>query len=151
MSHDAPAVAPKRPPVRIAALAYLGPKNVRGPRYGYWAFELPRAPKSWLRDAAMMDEVWVPSSFTGASLEGARAPVRTVPVPLFMEDYRDVEPAPRDERFLAVTLFDFKSSMARKNPQGIIAAFRPLTAKNRTIQSKSAPMRMAGSKPPTRS
>ncbi|WP_374577401.1 glycosyltransferase family 4 protein [Phenylobacterium sp.] len=110
-------------PELLAALAYLGPKNVRGPRYGYWAFELPRAPKSWLRDAAMMDEVWVPSSFTGASLEGARAPVRTVPVPLFMEDYRDVEPAPRDERFLAVTLFDFKSSMARKNPQGIIAAF----------------------------
>ena len=40
-----------------------------------------------------------------------------------MEDYRDVEAAPRDARFLAVTLFDFKSSMARKNPQGIIAAF----------------------------
>lgn len=110
-------------PELLSTLAFLGPRNVRGPRYGYWAYELPRAPKSWLADAALLDEVWVPSGFTGDSLAGARAPVRTVPHPLFIEDYRDVAPAPRDDRFLAVTLFDFNSSMARKNPQGIIAAF----------------------------
>ena len=110
-------------PELLAALAFLGPKNVRGPRYGYWAWELPRAPKSWLKDAAFLEEVWVPSAFTGAALTGAKAPVRVVPHPLFMEDYRGVTPAPRDERFTAVTLFDFKSSAARKNPEAMIAAF----------------------------
>lgn len=110
-------------PEVLAALAFLGPRNVLGPRYGYWAYELPKAPKSWLNDAGLLDEVWVPSRFTGDSLVGAKAPVRTVPHPLFLEDYRGVAPAPRAPGFLAVTLFDFNSSMARKNPDGIIAAF----------------------------
>lgn len=110
-------------PELLAALAFLGPRNVLGPRYGYWAWELPKAPKSWLKDAAMLDEVWAPSDYTAGSFIGAAAPVRTVPHPLFMEDYRSVEPAQREEGFLAVTLFDFKSSAARKNPDGMISAF----------------------------
>ncbi|MET3527122.1 glycosyltransferase [Phenylobacterium koreense] len=110
-------------PELLAALAFLGPRNVLGPRYGYWAWELPKAPKSWLKDVAMLDEVWAPSDYTAGSFLGAAAPVRTVPHPLFMEDYRDVRPAEREAGFLAVTLFDFKSSAARKNPDGMIAAF----------------------------
>lgn len=110
-------------PELLAALAYLGPRNVQGPRYGYWAWELPKAPKSWLKDAAMLDEVWAPSDYTAGSFLGAAAPVRTVPHPLFMEDYRGIEPLPRAPGFLVVTLFDFKSSAARKNPDGMIAAF----------------------------
>jgi glycosyltransferase involved in cell wall biosynthesis len=43
---------------------------------------------------------------------------------MFMEDYAGTVPAPREPGFLAVSLFDFRSSMARKNPQGTIAAFR---------------------------
>lgn len=110
-------------PEILAALAFLGPKNVRGPRYGYWAWELPKAPKSWLKDAALLDEVWAPSAYTAQALSGAAAPVRVVPHPLFIEDYRSVAPAPREPGFLAVTLFDFNSSAARKNPDGMIAAF----------------------------
>lgn len=110
-------------PEILAALAFLGPKNVRGPRYGYWAWELPQAPKSWLKDAALLDGVWAPSAFTAKALDGAAAPVRVVPHPLFAEDYRDVVPAPRGPGFLAVTLFDFNSSAARKNPEAVIAAF----------------------------
>lgn len=110
-------------PELLAALAYLGPRNVQGPRYGYWAWELPKAPKSWLKDAAMLDEIWAPSDYTAGSFFGAAAPVRTVPHPLFMEDYRGVEPLAREPGFLVVTLFDFKSSAARKNPDGMIAAF----------------------------
>lgn len=110
-------------PEILAALAFLGPKNVRGPRYGYWAWELPKAPKSWLKDAALLDGVWAPSTYTADALRGAAAPVRVVPHPLFIEDYRGVIPAPRGPGFLAVTLFDFNSSAARKNPEGVIKAF----------------------------
>ncbi|WP_309644737.1 glycosyltransferase family 4 protein [Phenylobacterium sp.] len=110
-------------PQMLGALIYLGPRQVRGPRFGYWAWELPKAPKSWLKDGALVDEIWAPSEYTATSLAGAKAPVRVVPHPIFLEDYRDVAPLPRAPGFLAVSLFDFNSSMARKNPQGVIAAF----------------------------
>jgi glycosyltransferase involved in cell wall biosynthesis len=108
----------------LAALAILGPRNVVGPRYGVWAWELPRAPASWLKDAAVVDEVWAPSRYTARALEGAAAPVRVVPHPLFVEDYAGIKPSPRRAPFQAVSVFDFNSSLARKNPQGAIEAFR---------------------------
>ncbi|WP_309091542.1 glycosyltransferase family 4 protein [Phenylobacterium sp.] len=112
------------PPELVGALASLGPTRVAGPRFGYWAWELPKAPADWLADARLLDEVWAPSQYVAQALDGARAPVRAVPHPLFPEDYRGVAPAPRTAAFQAVTLFDFNSSAARKNPEGTIAAFR---------------------------
>lgn len=112
------------PPEMAGALASLGPRRVIGPRFGYWAWELPRAPAAWVADAALVDEVLVPSRYTAEAFEGAVAPVRVVPHPLFAEDYAGVEPAPRAAAFQAVTVFDFNSSAARKNPEGAIEAFR---------------------------
>jgi glycosyltransferase involved in cell wall biosynthesis len=111
------------PPELLAALACLGPRQLVGPRYGYWAWELPRAPLRWRRDAALVDEVWAPSAYTARALEGAAAPVRVVPHPLFLEDYAKVTPAPRRARFQGVSVFDFNSSLARKNPHGAILAW----------------------------
>jgi glycosyltransferase involved in cell wall biosynthesis len=111
-------------PELVAALAHLGPRQVKGPRFGYWAWELPKAPAGWLRNASLLDEVLAPSRYTADALAGARAPVRVTPHPLFLEDYQDVAPARRRTIFQAVALFDFKSSAARKNPQGAIEAFR---------------------------
>ncbi|HEY0437202.1 MAG TPA: glycosyltransferase family 4 protein [Phenylobacterium sp.] len=111
------------PPELLAALACLGPKQLLGPRYGYWAWELPRAPARWRRDAGLLDEVWAPSRYTADSLAGAAAPVRVVPHPLFLEDYANVRPAPRRAAFQGVAIFDFNSSLARKNPRGAIAAW----------------------------
>ena len=111
------------PPELLAALACLGPKQLVGPRYGYWAWELPRAPTRWLKDAALVDEVWAPSRYTAAALKGARNAVRVVPHPLFLEDYAGVAPAPRRAAFQGVSIFDFNSSLARKNPQGAMAAW----------------------------
>jgi len=112
------------PPELLAELAVLGPRRLLGPRYGYWAWELPKAPAGWLKDAALVDEVWAPSRYNAKALAGAAAPVRVVPHPLFVEDYAGVTPAPREAAFQAVALFDFNSSVARKNPRGAIEAFR---------------------------
>lgn len=112
------------PPELLAALACLGPKQLLGPRFGYWAWELPRAPARWLKDAALVDEVWAPSRYTAEALAGAAAPVRVVPHPLFLEDYARIAPAPRRAAFQGVSVFDFKSSAARKNPHGAIAAWQ---------------------------
>lgn len=111
------------PPELLAALACLGPKQLVGPRYGYWAWELPRAPRRWLKDAALVDEIWAPSRYTAEALAGAASPVRVVPHPLFLEDYAAVTPAPRGHAFQGAGVFDFNSSLARKNPQGAIAAW----------------------------
>jgi glycosyltransferase involved in cell wall biosynthesis len=111
------------PPELLHALGCLGPQMLLGPRFGYWAWELPRAPALWRKDAALVDEVWAPSRFTADSLLGAERPVRVVPHPLFMEDYAKVRPAPRRAAFQGVSVFDFNSSLARKNPQGAIAAW----------------------------
>jgi glycosyltransferase involved in cell wall biosynthesis len=111
-------------PELIRALGGLGPERIIGPRYGVWAWELPEAPGSWRSDARLMDEIWAPSRYTADALAGARAPIRIVPHPLAFEDYADAAPGPRTAKFQAVTLFDFNSSMARKNPLGALAAFR---------------------------
>jgi len=122
------------PPELLAELAVLGPKRLLGPRYGYWAWELPRAPAIWVKDAALVDEVWAPSRYTAEAFAGARTPVRVVPHPLFAEDYRDVRPAPRLAKFQAVALFDFNSSAARKNPEGAIEAFRRAFGDDPTVE-----------------
>lgn len=110
-------------PEMMAALARLDPRRLKGPRYGYWAWELPRVPPEWLRHAEAIDEIWAPSAYTATAFEGAPRTVRVVPHPFFLEDYRDVAPEPRKAAFQVVALFDFNSSAARKNPDGAIAAF----------------------------
>ncbi|HEX3699511.1 MAG TPA: glycosyltransferase [Phenylobacterium sp.] len=111
-------------PELLAEFATLGPRRLVGPRYGVWAWELPIAPVGWRKDAVLLDEVWAPSRYTTQAFAELGAPVRTVPHPLFAEDYREVTPAPRRAEFQAVGLLDFNSSVARKNPQGAIEAFR---------------------------
>jgi len=112
------------PPELLAEMAVLGPRRLLGPRYGYWAWELPRAPVGWSKDGLLVDEIWAPSRYTAQAYAGLPAPVRVVPHPLFAGDYRGVIPAPRRAAFQALALFDFNSSAARKNPQGAIEAFR---------------------------
>jgi glycosyltransferase involved in cell wall biosynthesis len=106
------------------ALISLGEADVRGPRYGIWAYELPHAPPAWVEAAPALDEVWAPSAYVAGALGAIKARVRTCPHPLIIEDYYGVQPIAHDREFRAVTLFDFNSSMARKNPMGAIAAFR---------------------------
>jgi glycosyltransferase involved in cell wall biosynthesis len=110
-------------PELLAELATLGPRRLIGPRYGVWAWELPIAPVGWKKDAVLLDEVWAPSRYVAHAFREVGAPVRVVPHPLFMEDYRGVAPAARSADFQAVALFDFNSSAARKNPGGAIEAF----------------------------
>ena len=111
------------PPELPMALASLGPSRIIGPRYGAWAWELPAAPPPWLKQAALLDEVWAPSRYTAVALDGAAARVRVTPHPLVLSVYDRVSPRPRSHAFQAVSVFDFNSSVARKNPQGAITAF----------------------------
>ncbi|MGV9359755.1 glycosyltransferase [Amycolatopsis sp. NPDC003731] len=91
-------------------------------RIGLWAWELEDFPAGMHDGFAFVDEVWTPSEFaTRAIAAHSPVPVRTIPVPV-----PDPGPVTREPdgttRFLFV--FDFNSTGGRKNPWGVVEAFR---------------------------
>jgi len=96
---------------------------------GYWAWELPRIPRNWRPAFRYVDEVWTPSEFTAAAVRAA-APdgmiVRVVPhvvAPTKVAPDRARFDLP-DDAIVVLCAFDFRSSIARKNPFGALAAYR---------------------------
>jgi glycosyltransferase involved in cell wall biosynthesis len=96
---------------------------------GYWAWELPDFPAEWRSSFAYLDEIWVPSRFVLEAVAGqTRIPVVRVPHSIDLQGACSAElnPAARPprSRFRFVFLFDFMSYWQRKNPFGLIEAFR---------------------------
>ncbi|KIL99573.1 Glycosyltransferase [Paramagnetospirillum magnetotacticum MS-1] len=123
-----PLVLHVNPPELPAVCAHLGPNILGGrPIIGYWAWELPDIPDDWHRGFAYVHEIWVPSRFTAAAVgRHTDKPVRVVPHPV-----PSVAAAPHRARFgfpeaacVVMAACDLRSSMARKNPLGALAAFR---------------------------
>jgi glycosyltransferase involved in cell wall biosynthesis len=119
-------------PILPAALLRLKNRGfMRGRRVvGYWAWELPVAPDSWLAGVPFVHEIWTPSRFSAAALERlAPGRVRVVPHPV-----ASVPPNPSPltradfglpgAALIVLVSFSLASSYARKNPQAAIAAFR---------------------------
>jgi glycosyltransferase involved in cell wall biosynthesis len=115
----------------FAILSHLGKEFFRG-RYNValWAWELPRFPERWYDRFAYYDEIWVPSSFIANALAPVSPiPVVRVPPVLTPEDRgsrdrgrRRLGAAPGEYVYLFV--FDFHSRFQRKNPLGVIDAFK---------------------------
>ena len=103
---------------------------------GQWFWELEVAP-SWYRDAYQyVDELWAPTKFIEEMLcreAPSRVPVHYMPLPL--RKPRVVDDATRedlelDNRYMFLFTFDFMSVMKRKNPLGLVAAFKKAFAAN---------------------
>jgi glycosyltransferase involved in cell wall biosynthesis/lipopolysaccharide biosynthesis glycosyltransferase len=96
---------------------------------GYWTWELSNFPPDWRRSFAYVDEVWVPSTFTLDSIaRGATKPVLRIPHVLepdapIARSRRPDFGLPEDV-FLFLFMFDFHSFVERKNPFGLIEAFK---------------------------
>ena len=95
---------------------------------GYWMWELSEFPDAWLQVLDMVDEVWAPSRFVQQAVSAkARCPVLWMPLAVDMNGTsrmtRDDLDLPNDH-FLFLFNFDFSSHFNRKNPLGIISAFR---------------------------
>ncbi|MGQ9365932.1 glycosyltransferase [Azospirillum sp. A39] len=99
-----------------------------GAMIGCWAWESASSfPPPWVEAAAMFDEIWVPSRFTADAL------ARRLPVPVAVVPHA-VEPADpaltrRDlglpeTAFVFAFAFDELSGFERKNPLGLVTAFR---------------------------
>jgi glycosyltransferase involved in cell wall biosynthesis len=134
---------PARPPEGGVVVTHFNPtelvrflprtlgRALRGRRHiGYWAWELPTIPQSWLKAFAYVDEVWCPSSFTAEAVRKAAPagmPIHVVPHPIFMTPRLEADRSrfglPIDACITLMAL-DLKSTAARKNPWGGLEAYR---------------------------
>jgi GT2 family glycosyltransferase/glycosyltransferase involved in cell wall biosynthesis len=92
---------------------------------GYWAWELPELPAVWAECLGYLNEVWTPSAFVTQSVACAAAiPVITVPHCLDLDELRLASASLPGDRLSFFFAFDYLSDVARKNPHGVIEAFR---------------------------
>jgi glycosyltransferase involved in cell wall biosynthesis len=137
---DAPPVVSEEP-VHPVTIVCVNPDGMEGARHqlgdaafadrhviGMWWWEVDVLPQRWLRAFDLVDEVWVGSSFVADAL-AAISPVPVVHVPLPVPkpvaapDGRSELGLP-DDTFLFGFVYDYRSVAARKNPLGLVEAFR---------------------------
>lgn len=95
---------------------------------GFWLWELEEIPEGWKRYFPMLDEIWTPSEFISQSLRKVTdLPVRTIPycvkAPVKDKYSRSYFGLPEDQ-FLFLAMYDSNSTRERKNPMGVIRAFK---------------------------
>jgi len=93
-----------------------------------WFWETNRLPPEWLEAFEHLDEIWVASNFM-AEMIGAASPipVHAIPLPVSVPPSPPFDRAryeiPEDD-YLFTFVFDWHSTVERKNPHGLIEAFR---------------------------
>ena len=97
-------------------------------RIAIWYWEMEDVPAEWVPKLSWADEVWAPTEYTAnAFRKVVKAPVRVVRPGCELPEFI---PLPRshfgleDGRFVVLFTFDMRSIMERKNPLGLIKAFR---------------------------
>ena len=111
-----------------AFAADVGPEFFEGQRtIGVWAWEVDRIPADWAPAFPLVDEIWVYSHYVAEIISrAAMVPVVRVPLPVI----RPVVPEGTvldlglPDQFTFLFLFDFYSTLVRKNPLGLIEAFK---------------------------
>ena len=126
----------------------LGEEYFQGPRIGIWGWETNSIPARWERAFALLDEIWVYSSFMAENI-GAVSPVPVIALPPPVQP--PAEPAAPlrlgmpDDGFLFLFAFDYLSTIERKNPVGLIEAFKQAFAPGEgprlLIKTINAPLR----------
>jgi glycosyltransferase involved in cell wall biosynthesis len=103
-------------------------RSPRTYRIGYWYWELDSIPQSWRQQAAEVDELWAATTFVvDAMKERFDLPVFQmmpgVELPSFSPRPKDYFGLPED-KFTFLFVFHMTSIMERKNPFGLIKAYR---------------------------
>jgi glycosyltransferase involved in cell wall biosynthesis len=111
-----------------AIAAALGPRFFHGHRTaGVWFWEIAEFPRQWLPSFDHLDEVWVASEFIAEALRPiAPIPVKTMRVPVTPLPPADMTRAElgMPEGFIFLFIFDYRSVFRRKNPLGLVEAFK---------------------------
>lgn len=94
---------------------------------GYWVWELSEFPDTWQAPLDFLDEIWCPSRFIqSAVMKKSSKPVLHLPLSIEIETPKNFDRAYFSlpaHSFIFLFVFDFKSFVARKNPEACIRAF----------------------------
>lgn len=107
----------------------LGPRFLDG-RYaiGTWWWESNKLPQALVQRLPLFDEIWAGSTFVADALRPyTDAPVCVFPLPIRVPDLGPLPPRADlglPEGYLFMFSFDLNSTVERKNPEGLIKAFR---------------------------
>ncbi len=109
-----------------------------------WYWEMERFPARWHSNFEYYDEIWVPSEFCEKAIAAVSPiPVRKMTYPLYTAQAAHTCDAPRGDRalfslreesFVFLFSFDFYSTIERKNPLAVIAAFRKAFRPSENVQ-----------------
>ena len=94
---------------------------------GLWFWEVTSFPEQWQPSFDHLDEVWVASEHVAHALRPlSTVPVRTVRVPVTPAEPKRMSRAEMGlpEGFCFLFVFDYRSVFKRKNPLGVVEAFR---------------------------
>jgi glycosyltransferase involved in cell wall biosynthesis len=94
---------------------------------GFWMLDLPRLPESWFSSVPVLDEVWTPSTYSQSIIaQFTHVPVVYMPLPIkvSLSGRTRADFGLPENRFLFCFVFNPTSSVARKNPFGVLEAFR---------------------------
>jgi glycosyltransferase involved in cell wall biosynthesis len=95
---------------------------------GYWFWELPEIPDDWLSAFSLVDEVWAASRFVQDSISlKSPVPVFRVPVAVRLgptDKFSRWTFSFPERQFLFLSMSDTHSQLARKNPLGVVRAFK---------------------------
>jgi glycosyltransferase involved in cell wall biosynthesis len=100
----------------------------------YWFWELENFPQEWRYVLPIIDEIWVNTEFVATAMRQAHS--RVIKIPFAIEFEKPSVQLSREyfrlpeQGFLFLTVFDFQSAVARKNPQAVIKAFLSAFRKN---------------------
>lgn len=117
-------------------IAYLQmDRSVFDYRYNiaYWLWELEEFPDEWIPCFKCVDEIWAPSEFICEAIRRkTKLPVRCVPYHIALDaekKYSRIDYGLPEDKFLYLMMYDSSSCMERKNPLGVIKAFKQAFAK----------------------
>jgi glycosyltransferase involved in cell wall biosynthesis len=125
----------------------VGERYFHGPRIGIWGWETNSIPSRWAPAFELVDEIWVYSRFMAENIGAATSvPVIALPPPVqaptvASEPLRLGVP----DGYLFLFVFDYLSTIQRKNPIGLIEAFKrafePGEGPRLLIKTINAPLR----------
>ncbi|MDR7039989.1 glycosyltransferase involved in cell wall biosynthesis [Methylobacterium sp. BE186] len=113
---------------QVYSRACLSPREPRTYRIGYWYWELDEVPSSWNEAALGCDELWTATEYIAAGLRKRfRQPVHVLSPGLELEKF-NLQPRSEfglsTDEFIFLFVFSMSSILDRKNPFGLIEAFK---------------------------
>lgn len=123
-------------PDNIVNARLILPKEIFAKRYviGYWFWELPEVPDEWSTAFSLVNEVWAASRFMQEAFS-AKSPVPVIHIPPSIIPRNSAKFSRShfglpEGRFLFLMMCDANSFLERKNPIGVVRAFKKAFTNN---------------------